>query len=125
MNAAVALIGLSGLVGLMTGQGPRPNSLLQIWPQWLSYEWCAAMLVGGAFALTGFLRGRRTVERLGYLLVGTASTLYGITDLVVLGLRGIFPAAIFLGIACSKAIRLAVTSAARAAVLREDDEGHR
>ena len=125
INAAVAAIGLSGLLGLALGGGPRPNSLLTLWPLWLSYEWVAAMLVGGVCALAGFLRGLRTVERLGYLLVGVACTLYGVAEIITRGPRGIFPAVIFLGIACSKAIRLAVTSAARASVLREDDEAHR
>ena len=119
INAACAAIGLSALLGLLIGGGPRPSSLLALWPLWLSYEWAVAMLVGGLFALVGYLRGVRSVERFGYLLLCASAVLYGISAVVVWHWRGAFTAVIFLGIAASKAVRLLVTSAARSSVIRQ------
>lgn len=125
LNTAVALIGLAALVGLAVGTGPRPSSLLTLWPGWLSWEWAAAMLAGGSCALVGYLRGRRSTERFGYLLTLAAAALYGVSVLVVFEVHGIFSAVIYLGIACAKAIRLAVTSAARASIIRGGDRDDR
>lgn len=122
INAACALIGLATLVGLLVGDGPRPSSLLALWPAWLSYEWAAAMILGGACALAGYMRGRRSVERIGYMVLGAATTLFAISALIVFGWRGVFVAVLYLGIAASKLIRLLVTSAARASVLRHGRE---
>lgn len=125
INAAMALIGISTLLGLALGDGPRPASLLAIWPAWLSYEWASAMLLGGLCALVGYLRHRRTTERFGYLLIGIASTLYAASAVRVFGWHALFTAVLFLGIACSKAIRLLVTSAARSSVIRQDEDDRR
>lgn len=122
LNVGIAVIGLSGLLGLLIGTGPRPTSLLELWPPWLSYEWSAAMLTGGTSALYGHLRSSRSVERLGYLLVSVAATLYGVSAVIVLGYGGVFPAILYLGIAASKVIRLAVTAEERAAHIRGGQE---
>lgn len=122
LNVGVALIGLSGLLGLLIGTGPQPTSLLVLWPRWLSYEWSAVMTIGGTCALYGHLRRARSVERLGYLATAAATTLYGVSALIVLGYGGVFPAFLYLGIATSKVIRLAVTAEERAAHIRGGQE---
>lgn len=119
INFACVLIGISGL------SGARPGSLLALWPRWVAYEWSAAMLIGGTCALVGYWRGKWSVARLGYLLIGVASTIYAVGVIVVLGFQGLAVAIIFLGIAFAKFVRLVVGSAARAAILeagRNKDE---
>lgn len=118
LNVGIAAIGLSGLLGLLIGEGPRPTSLLVLWPPWLSYEWSAAMVLGGCCALYGYLRQARSVERLGYLAACAATALYGVSAVIVLGYGGVFPAFLYLGIAASKVIRLAVTAEERASHIR-------
>ena len=111
INFACAAIGLSGLIGA------RPGSLLALWPRWVVIEWAAAMFLGGLFALVGYWAGRRSMARLGYLLIGIASVVYGVAALVVFGWEALAVALIFLGVAVAKGIRLLVGSAIRNSII--------
>lgn len=111
INAACVLIGLGALLTV------RPGSLLALWPRWVAVEWAVAMLVGGACALFGFLRGKRSMARLGYLLIAAASVVYGVGVMIVFGWQGLPPGLIFIGLAAAKVIRLLVGSARRRHIL--------
>lgn len=106
------IIGISGLTAV------RPGSLLALWPWWIAYEWAAAMLVGGGCALVGYWKGSRSTERLGYMLIGAAATVYAVGVVIVFGWQGVTSAVLFVGIALSKLVRLLVGSAARNAIIR-------
>lgn len=112
INFACILIGTAAFVGA------RPGSLLALWPRWVAYEWAFAMLLGGTFALVGFWRHRRSIARLGYLLICVASLVYGIGVLVVFGGQGVASGVIFLGIAVAKALRLVLGSAVRNSIIQ-------
>ena len=107
VNYACIMIGAAGLVAV------RPGSLLELWPPWIAYEWAAAMFFGGLCALVGYLRGKLSLERLGYFLIAIACTAYAVAVLVVFDGSGIFPALIYAAIAVAKVIRLFVTSVTR------------
>lgn len=111
VNLACVLIGIAGFTS-------RPGSLLDRWPGWVAYEWAGLMVVGGTMALVGYWTDRLTVERTGYIAIGACCTFYGIGLLVVFGFDGVYSAILYFAIACSKGIRLLVTSAARDALKR-------
>lgn len=117
INCACILIGLAGLFA------PAPRSLLVVWPHWVAFEWAAVMVAGGAAALLGYWHQPSPrwgpVERVGYLAVLLATLLYGVGVIVTFGGQGAFAGIIYIGIATSKAIRLLVSTAARAEILRQ------
>lgn len=112
INFACICIGLSALTTA------RPGSLLELWPRWVVIEWAVAMAIGGSCALFGYWKGTRSVERLGYMLIGVACTIYAVGVVIVFGWQGVTTAIIYTGIAVSKLVRLLVGSAVRNAVIR-------
>jgi hypothetical protein len=118
VNFACILIGISALTAA------RPGSLLELWPRWVAYEWAVAMLIGGTCALAGHWKSARSVERLGYMLLGAACTIYGVGVIVVFGLQGVTTGIIYLGLSLSKLTRLLVGSAARNAIIRAGRHPH-
>jgi CHASE2 domain-containing sensor protein len=106
INGAVALIGLAVLVGNHDG------ALNRLWPFPL-YEWAVTMLVGGVAVLIGMFRDKRSIERLGLILVAVGSLFYAGLLLYAFGSSAIFTAIIFVAIAAAKTIRLVVGSAIR------------
>lgn len=119
LNFALALIGVGGLL-----EAPRPDGLLAHWPTWFGYYWSAAMLVGGCSALVGIVKGWRTAEWLGYVLIGGATLIGGIATLVIFGTAGTRSGILFLAIAAAKGIRLLLSYVAREEVLRADARRH-
>lgn len=111
INVGVILIGLSVLLG------ERSPVLNRLWPFPL-YEWGAIMVGGGVTVLVGIARRKRTLERLGMILVAAGCLLYAVLLMVVIGWPGVFTAIIFLAIAAAKIIRLVVTSAVRSSNIR-------
>lgn len=116
LNFAVATIGVSALFVR------RPGSLLDLWPEWVSPVWALTMVAGGVAVLAGMFLRNTTLERLGYLLVGTSTLLYGVSTIVVFGLQAMSTGLIFLGIAASKAVRMLVSSAARDTILEVGEQ---
>lgn len=119
INFACVLIGASALLA------EKPRSLLALWPTGAVTTWSLTMAFGGAAALLGYWNypqrlWARPMERLGYLTLLLATSVYGIGLIIVFGWQGMFTGVIFLGIAFSKAIRLLVTSAYRSHLLRND-----
>jgi hypothetical protein len=117
INSACVLIGVAALAVV------KPGSLLALWPAWVAYAWPATMAFGGAAALIGYWNNPRrrwanSLERTGYLAILLASVVYGVGLIVVFGWQGIFSALLFFCIAFAKAVRLLVSSAARANVLK-------
>ena len=120
INGACVLIGLASLLQ------QQPGSLHAIWPQGAVVSWSVLMLAGGLSALLGYWNyphrnWSRPVERLGYLCLLIATSVYGVGVLVVFGWQGAFAGAIYLSIAASKAIRLLVTSAYRSYLIESGD----
>ncbi len=111
LNFACVAIGVSALTV------SRPGSLLDLWPEWVTPVWALAMIVGGCAVLAGMFLRNTTLERLGYILVGVASLLYGVSTIASLGFQAMSTGLIFLGVAASKAVRMLVSSAARDTVL--------
>jgi hypothetical protein len=118
INFACILIGFSALTT------ERPGSLLTLWPRWVAYEWAGAMFLGGGCALLGYWLGNRSVERLGYMLIGAAATVYAIGVIIVFGWQGVTTGILYIGIALSKLVRLLVGSAVRNAVIRAGRHPH-
>lgn len=111
LNFACVLIGLGGLI-------QTPDGLLELWPAWFVYEWSAGMLVGGVCALWGIVGQARTAEWVGYVCIGTAALIYGVSVLVAFGLDAARIGILFLAVALAKGIRLLLSYAARAQLLR-------
>lgn len=111
LNFTCIVIGVSGLIP------PRTESLFATWPEWAPPVWGIAMIGGGVAVLVGMWRHKISLERLGYILVGTACLLFGVGAIYVFGFRAVPTGLIFLGFALAKAIRMLVSSAARDAVL--------
>lgn len=111
INLSCALIGLSVLIGT------RSPALNRLYPFPL-YEWALTMLVGGLAVLAGMASRRRTLERLGMILISVGCVFYAVLLLVVFGWAGAVTAFIFLAIAAAKAIRLLTSGAARSAAIR-------
>jgi hypothetical protein len=112
INFACVCIGISAFTAA------KPGSLLTLWPRWVVMEWALAMVIGGSCALVGYWKGTRSIERLGYMLIGAASTVYAVAVVIVFGWQGVTTAIIYTGIAISKLVRLLVGSAVRNAVIR-------
>jgi hypothetical protein len=82
------------------------------------------MFLGGGCALLGYWLGNRSVERLGYMLIGAAATVYAIGVIIVFGWQGVTTGILYIGIALSKLVRLLVGSAVRNAVIRAGRHPH-
>lgn len=111
INLCCALIGLSVIVGT------RSPALDRLWPFPL-YEWALVMLLGGGAVLVGMFSRRRTLERLGMILVLAGCLFYGVLLLIVFHWGGVVTAAMFFAIATAKAIRLFTSAYARATTIR-------
>lgn len=115
INFACAVVGLARLVS---------TSQSNLWPAEVGNAWATLMFLGGLAALIGYWRGSgrqlpaSSLERVGYLTIGLAALAYAVALIIEYGWSGAFVGAIFIGIAAAKAIRLVVSSAARASVLR-------
>jgi hypothetical protein len=122
VNFACVLIGVSALAV------ERPGSLLALWPEGVVTTWAMAMAAGGAFALVGYWNyprryWARPLERLGYLGIFLAASVYGVGVIVVFGWQGAFSGTIYLSIALAEAVRLLVTSAYRTVLLQNGGDG--
>lgn len=106
INLGCVLIGLSAIIG------QRSPALDRLWPFPL-YEWAVTMLIGGLAVLIGVFRSKRTMERLGLILLLAGCLFYAVLLLVVFGWGGAIVSTIFFVIAAAKAVRLVVSSAIR------------
>ncbi len=127
INFACIVLGVAALAS------ERPDSLLALWPWWIAVEWALIMAGGGLAALVGYwLRqgadGSKwdlwlSLERVGYLAIFLASTLYGVGALVVFGWQGLSAGIVYLGIALAKLLRLTTSTSARAHLLTPRETG--
>jgi hypothetical protein len=120
VNAACVVIGVATLFGQPAGR------LHGVWDDGFIITWGIVMMVGGTTALIGYWnypyrRWSRPVERLGYLGILIAATVYGVGLIIEFGWPGLTGAVLFFGIAASKAIRLVVTSAYRSYLIESGD----
>lgn len=123
INGACFLIGLAALVA------ERPGSLLELWPSWIAIEWAVVMMCGGLAALVGYWKRQTSprelwgsLERVGYLAIFLAASLYGVGVIVVFGWSGAFSGVVYLGIAFAKIVRLTVSTSARTQMLHPAGE---
>lgn len=115
IDIGCALIGLSAL--FETGHGV----LAHLWP-FASYEWGAAMLLGGVAALWGLFHRLRSVERLGQLLILFGSLFFAVVLLTEFSVHAIPTALIFLGIGAAMVVRLIVGAAVRSQIIQLSEQ---
>lgn len=111
INVAMILVGLSAFIA------DEPGSVLHSWYEWAAIAFGLCMIGGGISVLVGMLRPRRTVERLGYVLLFPSCIAYGVGAFWVRGVAGLPVLLIFLGLAFAKIIRLIISSAERDATI--------
>ena len=123
INLLCVLVGVSVVV---SGGHGSP-----LWPRHVGLAWAATMIFGGIAALVGYWAGVAAVRpwstslaRVGYFALLLATAIYGVRLLwaVELTWQTAVYAAIFLGIAAAKAVRLLVSTAARDEVLRAGED---
>lgn len=106
LNFAFMVIGTSALLVR------KPGSLIESW-QWVGPVWSLAMIAGGGAVLVGMWTWKRSVERLGYLLLLPCLLTFAISSFFVFGFSAMTVGTIFTACAVSKAVRLLFTSAER------------
>lgn len=119
VNLICAFVGLAALVS-------RSSSI--VWPASIAQAWAVTMVVGGLCALVGYWAdngGRKWTQplgRAGFLALLIAATAYGVQLINVFGWRGVPVGGAFIAIGAAKGIRLLLSTAARAEVLRTPEE---
>jgi hypothetical protein len=114
LNFAFVVIGLSSLLVR------KPGSLIDAW-QWVGPVWSLAMIMGGGSVLLGLWLWKRSIERLGYLLLLPCLLIFAISSFFVFGFSAMTVGTIFFACAVSKAVRLLFTSAERDETLELGD----
>lgn len=118
LAVAVALTGAATLISAHEGGAGSLSALL---PVWLVVEWALSLIAGGGLTLAGMLSSRRWVERLGLGLTVLGSLVNAIALIAVQQTaRATVVALVYVAISLAAGIRLLVSTAARAAVPKEE-----
>lgn len=118
-NPERALINLICILSGIAVLFPLSTSFVAYtWGPILRLEWGLGMIAGGILSLWGAYSNRRSIARLGILLIAICATFFATSAWLALGWRATVVGLAFSGIALAKIIRLAVSSTARAHLLR-------
>jgi hypothetical protein len=122
VNIACVLIGLS----VLFVSHHSSESLVARWPFWLVLEWGIGMILGGLAAMIGITRADSPMTRTGQLLIALCCAFYAVDLVLTFGLRAVLTSVIFLSISGAKLIRICVSSAVRAGLLKkqQENDGH-
>jgi hypothetical protein len=122
VNIACILMGSS----VLFVSSHSASSLVSTWPFWLVLEWGLGMIVGGLACMIGQNKANSPLVRTGQLLIAACCLFYAFDLVFTFGARAVLTAVIFLCLAIAKLIRICVSSAVRAGLLKkqQENDGH-